>query len=98
VRGDADRVRQFGEPARYAPFRLNDMFLHWTAGALAFAGCGDEAMGVLHVAVARGFVNWPYLAHHARLFDSLRGRADFAALLDDVERRWRMLSSAFPPR
>jgi hypothetical protein len=58
--------------------------------AQAYALCGQTGLAIVWLgrAVERGFINYPYLAHHDSLFASIRDEPGFQAILRDVERRW----------
>jgi TolB-like protein/thioredoxin-like negative regulator of GroEL len=68
--------------------RGTDVFARFLAQGYAYAGEGKAAMRWLRVATERGFINYPFLAHHDPAFKSLRADSQFQRLLRDVRRRW----------
>lgn len=66
-----------------------DHFPRFLAQGHALAGEPGQAMRWLRAAVARGFINYPFLVRHDPLLDSLRGRSDFQALMEQVRGRWQ---------
>jgi serine/threonine-protein kinase len=68
---------------------------HWVEYLALFLGCGyaligrrDDALGWLKEAVRLGFINYPFFTRVSFL-EPLRGDADYEALMQQVERRWR---------
>jgi hypothetical protein len=58
------------------------------AGGYALIGRRDDALRWLKEAVRLGFINYPFFTR-APFLESLRGDAEFQALMQQVERRWR---------
>lgn len=58
--------------------------------AQAYALLGETGLAIVWLgrAVERGFINYPYLAHHDPLLASIRDEPGFRSILRDVERRW----------
>ncbi len=56
----------------------------------AYALCGQTGLAIVWLgrAVEKGFINYPYLAHHDPLYASIRDEPGFQAILRDVEQRW----------
>jgi hypothetical protein len=52
------------------------------------AGAREAAVQWLRIAVDRGFVNYPFLAHHDPAFEALRGDSAFETLLETTRHRW----------
>ena len=57
----------------------------------AYALCGQTGLSIVWLgrAVERGFINYPYLAHHDTLLAPVREEPGFKAILRDVEQRWQ---------
>jgi tetratricopeptide (TPR) repeat protein len=68
--------------------RATDVFPRLLAEGFALAGAGESAIQWLHVAIDRGFVNYPFLARHDPSFEALRGDTAFKALLETARHRW----------
>lgn len=68
--------------------RATDVFPRFLAEGFALAGKRELAIQWLRVAVDRGFVNYPFLAHHDPAFVSLRGDSTFETLLETTRHRW----------
>jgi len=67
----------------------SEMFPRLIAQAYATAGDARRAVRWLRAAVARGFINYPYLAEHDPAFSALRGDEGYEALLAEVRARWQ---------
>jgi serine/threonine-protein kinase len=77
---------------------LLEQSAHWVEYLALFLGCGyaligrrDDALRWLKEAVRLGFINYSFLTR-VWFLESLRGVAEYEALMQQVERRWR----AFP--
>ena len=90
-------VRAAVANGRAAPPRPPDIDLAATAGDVfprmlaqghALAGMPDDAIRCLRVAIDRGFINYPFLAHHDPFFEPIRGLSSFHGLMDLVRDRW----------
>jgi hypothetical protein len=44
-------------------------------------------------AVRQGFINYPFLSKHDPFLESLRGDAEYKALMEHVQRRWQAFSA-----
>jgi TolB-like protein len=80
-------------PEIEAAAHATDLFPRFLAQGYALAGEPDLALRWLAVAVERGFINYPFLAHHDPFLDLLRSRPDFWRLMDVVREQWQ----AFQP-
>jgi TolB-like protein/thioredoxin-like negative regulator of GroEL len=65
-----------------------DVFSRFLAQGFAMAGQPEEAINWLEAAVARGFINFPFLARHDPSLESVRTEPRFQRLLKDVRSRW----------
>jgi hypothetical protein len=65
-----------------------DVFPRLLAQACALAGLREPALRWLQRAVARGFINYPFLSAHDPFFAGMRSAPDFVRVLDDVRSRW----------
>ncbi len=65
-------------------------FAHHVAGAFAMLGETDEALTWLETAVAAGFTNYPMLAEHDPLLETIRDDERFVQLLERVKHRWEV--------
>jgi hypothetical protein len=59
------------------------------ADGYALIGRRDEAIRWLKEAVDRGFINYPFLATRDPFLESLRGDAEYQALVQQVHQRWQ---------
>jgi tetratricopeptide (TPR) repeat protein len=67
---------------------INDMYPRMLAQVYALSNKPDEAIEWLSMAVARGFVNYPYLNENDPILTRLRNFPRYRALLRDVKQRW----------
>ena len=65
-----------------------DVFARMLAQGYAMAGMPERALFWLGTAVNRGFINYPFLAHHDPFFAPLRRQPRFEALMETVCSRW----------
>jgi tetratricopeptide (TPR) repeat protein len=65
-----------------------DLFPRMIAQGYAQAAMPERALYWLAIAVDRGFINYPFLAHHDPSFEGLRRHPEFAALMARVRDRW----------
>lgn len=56
--------------------------------ATPWPGCRSFALHWLEIAVARGFINFPFLAYHDPFVASLRTDSRFGRLMVTVKGRW----------
>jgi TolB-like protein/Flp pilus assembly protein TadD len=68
--------------------RATDVFPRFLSEGFALAGDRESAIKWLRVAVDRGFVNYPFLAHYDPAFVALRGDSAFETLLETTRHRW----------
>jgi hypothetical protein len=80
VTSDLDRVMRGSE--------FNSLVM---AEGYALLGRSDDAMGWLGVAFDRGFIRYPYLAHHDRFLDGVRDDPRFVELMAEVKPRWEAM-------
>jgi predicted Zn-dependent protease len=71
-----------------AAARSTDVFSRFLAQGFALAGQPAQAIHWLEAAVARGFINYPFLARHDPSLASVRTDPRFQRLLKDVRSRW----------
>ena len=67
---------------------INDLYPRMIAQAYALAGDAERAVEWLTLAVARGFINYPYLTRHDPLLTRLNGTAAYDELMQTVRSRW----------
>jgi TolB-like protein len=65
-----------------------DVFPRFLALGYAAIGVADRAIHSLSIAVDRGFINYPFLAHHDPFMKPLRADPRFRQLLATVRDRW----------
>jgi TolB-like protein len=75
-----------------AAARTTDLFPRILAQGYALAGLAERATYWLDAAIDRGFINYPYLAHHDPFFQPLRLDSRFIQLLDIVRHRWEQFA------
>ena len=88
VAGNADGVHASLTPDIEAAATATELFPRILAQGYAVAGMPDRALHWLEIAVARGFVNYPFLARHDPFLVSLRAEPRFLALMELTRGRW----------
>jgi tetratricopeptide (TPR) repeat protein len=95
----AQALQGGGERAARLVTPLLEQSAHWVeylalylADGYALIGRRDDALRWLRGAVQQGFINYPFLTRDPFL-ESLRGEAEFQALMQHVERRWRAFAA-----
>jgi tetratricopeptide (TPR) repeat protein len=68
--------------------RRDAQFSYFVAGLHALAGYREEALDLLSNAVDRGFINYPFIAEHDRLLESIRGEPRFQEILARAKHEW----------
>jgi TolB-like protein len=75
-------------PQLEAVAHATDLFPRFLAIGYAAARMPDRAIHWLSIAIDRGFINYPFLAHHDPFLKSLRTDSQFQQLLATVRERW----------
>lgn len=65
-----------------------DVFPRILAQGYALAGMPERALHWLSIAIDRGFINYPFLAHHDPFFGPLRSQPRFQELMAIAHDRW----------
>ena len=63
------------------------------AQGYAVAGMPDRALYRLEIAVARGFINHPFLARYDPFLQSLRSHPRFVQLMERARSRWEQFEA-----
>ena len=88
LEGDAERaVAQLGPEMRGAAW-ANEWWSWWASACYTLIGDHSQAIDWLDNAANRGFINYPYLARHSRLFRSLDANPRFQDLLVRIKLAW----------
>jgi TolB-like protein len=88
IAGGADDVRPVLTADIEAAASATELFPRLLAQGCAAAGETDRALYWLEIAVARGFINYPFLADYDPFLASLRHHPRFAALMAVTRVRW----------
>jgi non-specific serine/threonine protein kinase len=88
VAGDAAGVRAAVTPAIDAAAAATEFFPRILAQGYALAGIPERALYWLEIAIARGFVNYPFLARYDPFFANLRTSPRFLELLARAREGW----------
>jgi non-specific serine/threonine protein kinase len=86
--GKRNGARDMLTPEIEAVATATDLFPRLLAHGFALAGMRAPALRWLEIAVARGFINYPFLAEHDPFFASFRQNPAFRELLARVRVRW----------
>jgi TolB-like protein len=88
LRGDAGAVlARLPDPGDRVS-ASTELFPRMIGQGLALMGRSGMALEWLRIAVARGFINFPFLERHDPCLEQLRGSLGFSDLLDEVRERW----------
>jgi TolB-like protein len=68
--------------------RRDAQFSYLQASIHALAGLRTEALDLLSNAVDRGFINYPFIAQHDPLIESIRGEPEFREILKKAKHEW----------
>ena len=82
---DPDSLETAG---RHALASTSDVLPRFVAQACALGGLRQAAVRWQALAAERGFINYPFLAHHDPFFAPMRDSAELESLLDEVRQRW----------
>ncbi len=88
ARGELTAARSRVSAQVRAAAQSSDVFSRFLAQGFALAGQPAEAIKWLEAAVARGFINYPFLARHDPSLAPVRADAKFQRLLKGVRTRW----------
>ncbi|NIN70633.1 MAG: hypothetical protein GTO46_01610 [Gemmatimonadetes bacterium] len=68
--------------------RRDPQWSYYVADCLALAGLKEEALDWLSNAVDRGFINYPFIAEHDPLLESIRGEPRFRDIAARARHEW----------
>ncbi|HET9363231.1 MAG TPA: hypothetical protein VFO58_25960, partial [Vicinamibacterales bacterium] len=88
LQGDANAASRHVTPLVEQSARWVEYLALFLADGYALIGRRDDALRWLKEAVRLGFINYPFFTRDPFL-ESLRGDAEFQALMQQLERRWR---------
>jgi TolB-like protein len=83
-------------PQMEAAAEASDVFARMLAGGYAHAGETSLALRWLEVAVSRGFINYPFLAHTDPWLANVRRTPSFEQLMERVRERWERFTVGEP--
>jgi serine/threonine protein kinase len=86
--GDSSRFQEIETEDFLKWARRDPQFSYFVAGIHALAGLKEEALDWLSNAVDRGFINYPFIAEHDPLLESIRGEPRFRQLMVRVQKEW----------
>jgi len=92
LEGDMEQARGHVTPALVEQASHEAHLSMHLAEAYAVMGAIDEALDALDNATRRGFVHYPYIALHNRLFENIRADSRFKELMVRVKRDWESFS------
>jgi hypothetical protein len=90
--GDLESARAHVTPALVDQASHEAHLSMHLAEAYAVMGAIDDALDALSTATRRGFVHYPYIALHNRLFENIRPDPRFRELMVRVKRDWESFS------
>ena len=88
LNGDAAASHAVVTPAIESLASTTDVFPRMLAEGYALVGLQERALHWLEIAVARGFINFPFLAYHDPFVANLRTDPRFGRLMVTVKGRW----------
>jgi TolB-like protein/thioredoxin-like negative regulator of GroEL len=86
--GRAADVDAMVTPQMAASVATTDLFPRYLAQCYALAGVPDRALYWLEIAIARGFINYPFMATHDPFFAAMRSHPRFVELMTVARNRW----------
>jgi TolB-like protein/thioredoxin-like negative regulator of GroEL len=86
--GSAAAVRASMTPEVEAAAAASELFPRFLAQGYALAGAPEPAMDWLEIAIARGFINYPFLARHDPFLAPLRTMPRFQQLIARAREAW----------
>ena len=86
--GNPDRAHAIVTADIEALATAADVFPRFLAEGYALAGIQERALHWLEIAVARGFINYPFLSHHDPFLQPLRTHPRFLRLMETTRDRW----------
>ena len=86
--GDRSRFQEIVTEDFRRTARRDLEFSYFVAGIHALAGLKEEALDWLSNAVDRGFINYPFIAEHDRLLESIRGEPQFRDIAARAKHEW----------
>jgi serine/threonine protein kinase/tetratricopeptide (TPR) repeat protein len=86
--GDSSRFREIMTEDFRRTARRDPQWSYYVAEMHAFAGLKDEALDWLSNAVDRGYINYPLIADHDRLLESIRGEPRFRDIAARAKHEW----------
>jgi lipopolysaccharide biosynthesis regulator YciM len=92
LQGDADAAVRHVTPLLEQSARWVEYLAWMLADGYALIGHRDAAVRWLTRAMGQGFINYPILSTLDPLLESIRGDADYQALMQQLHQRWQ----AFP--
>ena len=88
LKGDNKKLSQLLTPDFLQAVRLDCQF-SWHIGSFySYREEKDQSLDWLENAVARGFINYPFLSKHDKLLENLRGEERFKKLMKRVKHEW----------
>ena len=88
LRGETDIMARAVTPEFKKTFSRDAYYAHALAEVYALVGMHNEALQWLEQAVSRGFINYPMLAEHDPMLESVRGDERFKKLMVRVKKEW----------
>ena len=89
LQGDAAAAVSHVTPLLEESARWVDYLAWMLADGFALIGHRDDSLRWLRRAVDQGFINYPMLSTLDPLLESIRGDAEYQALMQQVQRRWQ---------
>ena len=89
LQGDADGAIGHVTPLLAQAAHWVEYLAWFLADGYALIGRRDDALRWLRRAVDQGFINYLVLAKHDPFLESIRGDAEYEALMQQVQRRWQ---------
>jgi len=80
-------------PDMEAAASATDVFARLLADAYALAGVSALSIRWIEVAIARGFINYPFLSRWDPCLENVRSDSRFVALMEVVRKRWERFES-----
>ena len=88
LRDEKEKALHFCTPELLGAAEHVECFSRFLMEFFAYMGEKEKAIDWVEKTIQRGFINYPYLATHARFLKSIRSEPRFQRIIKDVKTKW----------